>query len=65
MALNGDLLRRKRREKGLSIRYAADVMDIAFQTLLSMENNAHYPNVRTLEKVCKFYNLSAFDLIGF
>ena len=62
----GRNLRMLRQDRGLTLKVVADMMDRAnHSSLVSWELGRTYPNVRDFAKLCKIYNVTPNDLLGF
>ena len=53
-----------RRRKGLRCEQVAVDLDIAFATLQRWESGRHQPSATLLVKLCKYYGVSADDLLN-
>jgi len=60
----GDKLRALRLEKGITQQCLADKMGLVKGSISAYENNAKYPSVEVLIKLCEYFNASSDYMIG-
>ena len=53
-----------RDEKGLSQKQLADAIGLNYRTIGHYENGRLEPNLETIEKLCKYFDISAGYLLG-
>lgn len=58
-------LRQLRKEKGLKQQDIADILSVNESTYGRYENGKRQLHIEDLEKLCKFYNVSADYILGF
>lgn len=58
-------LRELRNEKGLTQEQLAKKLNINNRRISNYENNLTQPDIDTIEKFCKFFNVSADYFLGF
>lgn len=59
----GDRIKEARKNKGISQKEFANILDIPVSTLANYENNHREPNIETLEKIAKNLSISTNELI--
>lgn len=56
-------LQKVRESKDLSLREAAELMDISYSTIYSYERGVNAINVKTLKEVCDAYGTNYLDIL--
>lgn len=60
----GDNLRKYRKEKKITQENLADLLNVSFQTVSKRERGKAEPNIDTLIKISKIFEVSIDDLVG-
>lgn len=60
----GEKLCRLRTERGIYLKELAAELHLSISAVSSYENGVHSPDIKTLEKFARFYNVSADYLLG-
>jgi transcriptional regulator with XRE-family HTH domain len=60
----GDRLKQLREEKGYTQEYIAEYLGVKQQTYSRYENNVSEPDIETIHKLVKLFNVSADYLLG-
>lgn len=60
----GEKLCRLRTERGIYLKELAAELHLSISAVSSYENGVHSPDIKTLEKFARFYNVSADYLWG-
>lgn len=58
-----DGLKKKRKERGLTLKEASDGLGISIQTLSHYERGERFPGKEILERLAKFFECSIDDLM--
>lgn len=57
-------LKELRKERGLTQKQLAEVLETADDSIFSWEKGRSQPSIETLQKICNYFNVSADYLIG-
>ncbi len=57
-------LKELRKERGLTQKQLAEVLETTDDSIFSWEKGRSQPSIETLQKICNYFNVSADYLIG-
>lgn len=57
-------IRELRKERKLTQKQLADILEVDFRTVSFWENETYEPNIKQLTKLCDFFEVSADYIIG-
>lgn len=60
----GVRIKELRKEKGLSQKELAEILNVDFRTISFWETERYEPNINQIMEICSFFNVSADYIIG-